>query len=321
MIEAANDNAGGTQTKLAEQLAAFYTHVNRKDHKPEPVTSSFRTAPANDNHITAKSEQLTTEKLLKTTPSVEAILRDMSGDWVWGAPEFGATNKDGTPVQLASTGPLKSIGNLQFSDGKQTEKAYMVGPDGDVIQYDRRMPRGAMLGTTESLVEDAGGSSASITIGNATFSKRFGLENHNYIPGRTRRKGKSYTSDESRALIAKAIANTAALPPVVVCPKGMAAGTAQFSDQFIGMKIGSTGKGGAPHWVDIFVAGEEQEAERKAHDAMTMEDKAVFAAAIGAKKLSDISPGGTDRGARKRGVRLLKAANDNFAGNLQKFGS
>lgn len=310
-------------TKLAEQLTAFLAHVSSPTHKPEPVTSSFSMTPANDNGVVAKTEQLFNEKLLKVTPSVEQIQRAMEQDWVWSDPELHPTkkNKDNTPVQLASTGPLKSIGPLHFSDGKKTEKAYMRGPDSDVIQFDRTMPRGSMLGTTESLVEDAGGSSASITIGNSTFCGRFGLENHEYVPGKRRRKGKSYTSDESRELIAKAIANTPVMPAVTVYPKGMAAGTAQYSDQFIGMKIGSTGKGGAPSWVDIFMAGEEQKAERLAHAEMTEEDKAVFAAAIEAQTLADISPGGTIQGARKRGKRLLVAANDNYAANLQKFGS
>lgn len=309
-------------TKLAEQLTAFLSHVANPSHKPEPVTSSFSMTPANDNHVVAKTEQLFNEKLLKVTPSVEQIQRAIKEDWVWADPEFSDTekNEDKTPKQLASTGPLKSIGPLHFSDGKKTEKAYMRGPDGDTIQYDRTMPRGAMLGTTESLVEDAGGSSASITIGNATFCERFGLENHEYVPGRRRRKGKSYTSDESRELIAKAIANTPVMPPVTICPKGMAAGTAQYSDQFIGMKIGSTGKGGAPSWVDIFMAGEEQKAERQAHAEMTEEDKAVFAAALEAQTLADISPGGSDFRARERGKRLLVAANDNYAAILKKLG-
>lgn len=311
------------QTKLAEQLTAFLSHVANPGHKPEPVTSSFSMTPANDNHVIAKTEQLFNEKLLKVTPSIEEIQRALKEDWVWNDPEFHPTkkNKDKSPVQLASTGPLFKIGPLKFSDGNKTEKAYMRGPDGETIQFDRRMERGAMLGTTESLVEDAGGSSASITIGNSTFCERFGLENHEYIPGKNRRRGRSYTSDESRELIAKAVANTPVMPAVTVCPIGMAAGTAQYSDQFIGMKIGSTGKGGAPSWVDIFMAGEEQKAERQAHADMTEEDKAVFVAAMEAQTLADISPGGSERGARKRGIRLLKAANDNYAANLQKFGS
>lgn len=310
-------------TKLAEQLTAFLSHVANPGHKPEPLASSFSTTPANDNHVVAKTEQLFTEKLLKVTPSIEEIGRAMKEDWVWNDPEFHPTlkNEDDTPVQLASTGPLFKIGDLKFSDGKKTEKAFMRGPDGDTVQYDRRMPRGAMMGTTESLIEDAGGSSASVTIGNSTFCERFGLTNHEYVPGKSRRKGKSYTSEQSRNLIDEAIANTPTMPAVTVYPPGMAAGTAQYSDQFIGMKIGSTGKGGAPSWVDIFIAGEEHDAERKAHDAMTMEDKAVFAAAIEAETLADISPGGSKFRARERGKRVLKAANDNYAINLQKFGS
>jgi len=282
--------------------------------------------PANDNGVVAKSEQLTTEKLLKITPSIEEIGRAMAGDWLWADPEFHPTltNEDKTPLQLASTGPLKSIGKLKFSDGESREKAYMRGPDGDTIQYDRRMPRGAMLGTTESLVEPSG-ANGTLKIGNSTFSQRFSVPNHPYIPSKTRRKGRSYSSDESRALIAEAMANTPVLPPVTVYQKGLAAGTAQYSDQFIGMKIGSTGKGGAPGWVDIFVAGEEHDAERKAHDEMTMKDKAVFAAAMVAQTFEDVgvAAGQSPLYAKYRGggKRALRAANDNYSANLQKFGS
>lgn len=305
-------------TKLAEQLTAFFSRVTTPDHKPEPITSSFSMTPANDNQVKAKSEQLTTEKLLKITPSVEQVVREMAGQWVWSEPEVAPAGK-----QLATTGPLASIGNLKFSDGKKTEKAYMRGPDGDTIQYDRRMPRGAMLGTTESLVEPSG-ANGSIKIGNSVFSQRFKLDNHQYIPSKTRRRGRSYTSDESRDLLATAIANTSVMPTVTICPTGMAAGTAQYSDQFIGMKIGSTGKGGAPSWVDIFTAGQEHEAERKAHDEMSMKDKTVFAAAMVAQTFEEVgvAAGQSPLYAKYRGggKRAIIAANDNYAINLQKSG-
>jgi len=312
-------------TKLAEQLTAFLALVTRPDHPPEPIASNFSVVPANDNIALAKAERMPTEKLLKITPSIEEIQRSVIGAWVWGDQEFDGKTDPVTnePIPLASTGPLKSIGKLHFSDGKKTEKALMRGPDGDVIQYDRRMPRGAMLGTTESLTEDAGGATASITIGNATLCERMGVAPHDYIPGRSRRRGKSYTADESKELIAKAVANTHEMPPVTVCPPGLASGTAQFSDQFIGMKIGSTGggNGGQAHWTDLYVAGEEHAAERRAFEEISLSDKSVFAAAASAGSFADISPGGSKQGAIKRGKRLLLAANDNLALNMQKFGS
>jgi hypothetical protein len=307
-------------TKLAEQLTAFLAYVTTPDHKPEPLKSSFAFVPANDNGVVSKIERLANEKLLKVTPSVEEILRNMKGDWTWGDPEFVVDPKTGEKTQLASTGPLKSIGDLKFSDGKQTEKAHMRGPDGDTIQYDRRMPRGAMLGTTESLIEDAGGTSVAITIGNGAFCERFGVDRHEYVPGGRRRRGRSYTADESKVLLAEAIANTTVLPEVKKLPPGMAAGTAQFSDQFIGMKIGSTGSSGAPSWIDIFMAGVDWEEDRRAHDEMSTQDKSVFAAAMEAQTLADISPGGSTFRARERGKRLLVAANDNYAANLRKLG-
>jgi hypothetical protein len=289
---------------LADQLAAVLAHYTRQDHEPEPLVSNFVTTPANDNRTTVKSEGLSGELYLKVTPSIEAIMRAARGEWV--------RNEDGMIV---------AIGSLRFSDGTQTEKAYMRGPDGDVIQYDRRMPCGSMLGTSEQLTEPMGSGSVSVKISNSDFTERFGVPSRTYIPSGKRRRGRSYTALESRAMLDAAYANTKALPEITTCPSGIASGTSAYSDQFIGMKIGSTGKGGAASWVDVFTSVEDHKAWREAHDALSAKDKTVLSRAMNAKTLADISPGGTVRGASKRGKRLLLAANDNYAANLRNTGT
>lgn len=292
---------------LADQLSAFYSYIKQKGHKPEPITSNFlQSDPEQDMDGTDTN--------IKFRPSVDEIMRQAKGKWVWGEPEM-VEDKDGNPVPKTTKGPVLSIGDLKFSDGDKTEKAMARVGDGAVVKVDRKMPRGAMLGTKE--VSTEAGPSASITIGNAVFCERMSVEPRDYIPSKKLDKPK----DGKKCTIEEAIANTPKMPPVTYCPPGVASGTAQFSDQFIGMKIGSTGKGGSPHWVDLYTAGVDWVNERKAHDEMTMEDKAVFAAALEASRLADISPGGSTRGAEKRGKRLLIDASKNYAINLQKFGS
>lgn len=281
---------------------------NMPDHNPEPIQSNWVTEPSQAHVEVEVRATLHTEQYLRVTPSLDEIYREMHHE-----PE---RNGDGQIV---------AIGRLHFSDGTQTEKAFTIGPDGDVIQYDRRMPTGAMLGAEERLTDGAGGNApARVTIGNSTLALRFGVQPVGYIPGGRKRRGTSYTAEQSRALIEQAIANTKTMPEVTRCPPGIANGTAQASDCFIGMKIGSTGKAGAASWVDQFVATQEREIERKAHDEMSTQDKAVLQAALVAGSLAEvgITVGQSPEYARRKGGKhALVAANDNYAINLQKFGS
>lgn len=297
-------------TKLAEQLSALWAYRNTPDHAPEPVASSFVTVPANDNGMVAKTERLQGEKLLKVTPSIEEIMRNMAKEWVW------------------KEGRLVSIGSLKFADGKtHHEKVWSRVEAGVVKLVSRRMPQGAMLGCTESLTEDAGSQSMNITIGNATL-----LRNHfpktgsgeaipyrDYIPSGVRRKGRSFTAAQSRALIAEAIANTSVMPPVTKCPPGMANGTAQHSDQFIGMKIGSTGKGGLIHWVDLFVAGEDHRAWIAAVESLDGSDRDTLDLTLTADSMAAMGKSGHRRTRERQAVKRLKAANDNYLSAVKAF--
>lgn len=287
---------------LADSLQALLAYRNTPDHKPEPVTSNWTTTPANDNGTTVRIERMENEKLLKVTPSIEEIFRNMSQPWVWNA-----------------QGQLVAIGRLRFSDGTQHEPALVRGDDGKVERKLMPVRRNAMLGCTETLTDDAGGQGGGASIANNVFCERMNVQPRAFIPSGKRRPGKSYSPAQSRRLIDEAIANTPVMPPVTKCPPGVASGTAQYSEQFNGMKIGSTGKGGLIHWVDLYVAGLEHEAWKAACGGMAAEDRAVLDTALTAETLADISPGGSKRGARKRGKRLLKAANDNFAEFLKMY--
>jgi hypothetical protein len=308
-------------TKLAEQLSALLAYRNTPDHSPEPIKSNWSTEPANDNAAMTKVERLANEKLLKVTPSIEEIARNMREDWAWHPPEPSGRNdpKTGEPLNKASTGPLKSIGRLKFSNGTQHEPVLIRGDDGKVERRLMPVRRNAMLGCTETLTDEAGGQGGAVTISNAVFCERMGVERRDFTPSGKRRPGKSFSPAQSRRMIDEAIANTLVLPSVTKCPPGVASGTAQYSEQFIGMKIGSTGKGGLIHWVDLYTAGLEHEAWVAAAGSLGEKDRAVLDAAMAAGALADIDPGGSDRGARKRGRRALIAANDNLAEYLKNF--
>lgn len=309
-------NYSSRSKSIAEQLQALLAYRNTPGHTPEPVKSAWTVVKDEALIDIETSHGLFPEHRLEITPSIAEIERAYKN-------ESGAT--DPGKIVRNDDRQIVAIGPLRFSDGNQTEKAFTIGPDGDVVQYDRRMPIGAMLGTTEKIGALAGGSDkpAMVEISNSALCAELALPNARYVSGtRKRRKGRSFTRDESVALLAKAIANTTVMPPVKKCPPGIACGTARFSAQFVGMKIGSTGKGGAPNWIDIGVALAEHAAERKAHEEISMSDKATLDAALTARTFKEVgmSAGFSSSYARRAGGRrALIAANDNFAVARKKF--
>jgi len=329
-IKPANDNAKVARGSLAGALTAVLEFRNRPDSPPDPLQSSWSTDPATvipDGQFDGdeKAEPMAEDLLLEITPSIAKIMHEVEhGDVV----RF--SEPDSEPRKNAQ---IVAIGKLRFSDGTQHEPAMVNGATGVELKKVRMRP-GSMLGTTEKLGGAHGGGASVVTISNATLSGRVvgwelddegkptGKPKHHraYIPAvRKRRRGKSYTSEQSRDLIDQAFANTPVLPLVTTCPPGLASGTARYSDQFVGMKIGSTGKGGAPNWTDEFMAMRDYEDWHAAVREADPLHLGVIKAALSASKLSDVSPGGTERGARKRGIRLLVAANDNLAVNKRKF--
>lgn len=305
----ANDNE--PKSKLAEQLTAFLALRNTPDHKPEPLTSNWTTEPADALVEPEVRRELHGEQRLEITPSIQQIYREMH-----------------KPAVRNERGQIVAIGSLHFSDGTQTEKAFTIGPDGDVIQYDRRMPTGAMLGCDERLTVSAGAGTqpAKVTISNARLAERLGVEHVQYIPGkRKRRTGKAYSASEAQVLLDEAVANTAVMPSTIKMPPGLASGTAQASDQFVGMKIGSTGKGGAASWVDTFSALQEWEAFQAAFADLPAKTKGVLKRALVAGSLTEVgveagqSPNYADK--KSGGRRALIAANDNFSASIKRYGA
>lgn len=296
-----------TARTLADQLSALIAKRNRPDHPPEPIVSNFVTDPVIVAIEPEVRATMFTEQNLRVTPSVEQIRREMHG-----------------PVDRNKDGQVIAIGRLKFSDGTQTEKAFTIGPDGDVVQYDRRMPTGAMLGTEERLTDSSGGGNApaKVLVSNIALAEAMGVIHKPYVPGGRKRRGKSYKASESQAMLSEAIANTAVMPTVTICPPGLANGTQQASDCFIGMKIGSTGKGGLIQWVDLYTAGREHDDWVAAEQAIEPKDRAALDAAMTARTFADIgvAVGQSENYAKYRGggKRALVAANDNFLAAMSK---
>lgn len=319
-LVAANDNV---PTKLAEQLQALLDYRNRPDTPPDPLQSSWTTDPstviieqdAGDEEEFA--ERYAEDMLLEVTPSIKEIVRQIQAG----------------EVVRNEAGQIVAIGTLRFSDGEKHERAHKRGLDGDVVAYMRKMPAGAMLGTTEKIGgPHAGGLPPTVTISNQNITALFfgrdetGKPNNyrTYQPGvRSKRRGRSYTAEESRKLIDEAIANTKVMPPVTKCPPGMASGTARFSDQFIGLKIGSTGKGGAPNWVDFFMAGRDHEEWMEAVADLDEKDVTVLSAALSARSFAEVGvavgQGAAYADKKGGGKRALIAANDNLTAAIKKM--
>ena len=307
----ANDNGKMARGTLADALTAVLEFRNRPDSPPDPLQSSWSTDPSTvipDGAFDGddEPETMAEDLLLEITPSIAKIMHEVKV-----GPVVRADGKNSH---------ITAIGKLKFSDGTQTEQAMVNGATG--VELKKVVMRaGAMLGTTEKLGGSHGGSApAVITIGNAALSGRLGVEHRPYIPAiRNRRKGKSFTAEQSKANLAKAIANTPVLPPVTICPPGLASGTARYSDQFIGMKIGSSGKGGAPNWTDEFMAMRDHQDWQAAVREAEPQHLAVIKSAMSAKAIAELGDFGHRRTLERQGWRKLTAANDNLAQNKRKF--
>lgn len=277
---------------------------NRPEGEPEPIKTNWTTVSANDNASPEDVVDLRYDRRLECVPSIKAIADEMHKE----------------PVVVR--GHTVAIGKLRFSDGTQTEKAYTRGPEGAVIQYDAILPAGAMLGTKENADAKAGGSENqnSVRVSNAYFADVLGTTRHRYKSGkRDKKRGKSYSAAESQAMLDAAIANTENMPPVKVYPPGLPCGSSSVRDSFVGMRKGKTGSGGAIAWEDIASSMVHREIWEDTLMALKADDKRTLDSALTAGTLSDISPGGTKRGSRKRGKRYLLAANDNLAEAIRKY--
>lgn len=293
---------------LADQLQALRAYRSRPEPDADlaPVQTNWSVTPANDNNPEEVAD-LRNERRLEVTPSIDAIMRSVnSGD-----------------VERNGAGQIIRIGTLRFSDGTQTERAYTTGPDGKLIQFDARMPAGAMLDTREKAKVDAGGGDnpQETVDSDRYFADMFGVKlTARESASRNKRTGKSYTPDESTAMLAEAWTNTDSKKVTYTkYPAGLPRAGARISDSFVGMKKARCGDTGAMGWEDITTAHTNRDIWASTVAYLNEKDRAALDAACEAKTLADIEPGGSRRAAERRGKRALLAANDNLREALRIF--
>lgn len=304
---------------LSEQLKALMAYRNRPEGEPEPTKSNWTTTVANDNADPEEVEDYSFERNLLVTPSVQEIKKQVdTGDIERGPASEMEIVRDGVNATTVRVpGKITRIGKLRFSDGTQTEKAYTAGPDGDVVQMDARMPVGAMLGTTEKAKQQAGGkgyTQAQLVDSNGYFAKVFGVEHPHYKPRTKRRNGPSLTADESRAELARAIANTKQMPPVKKCAPSLPCGAPRVADSFLGMQKGKKGESGAIAWEDIATHKVNREIWDETLAYLSKRDIATLDTALTAKSMREIGEahGFHGKRAERMGKKILRAANDNL---------
>jgi len=286
---------------IAEQLKTLLEYRSRPDLDApiEPIASNWIVVPSNDNAAPEELAEMDIDRQREFIPSVAEIMREV---------------KSGEIVRNAM-GQLTAIGKLQFSDGAQTERAYTNGPEGKLIQYDAAMPVGSMLHTRERLARERG-PSQNVHIGNNVLSEMFGVGPVRHIPGkRNKRRGKSYTADESRAMLATALANTKRMPRTKKYATALPAGAANATDSFVGMKKGKKGESGAIAWQDISSMISEREMWDETERLLSADDKDTLDYSMAAKTMRDIGAlhGFVGKRAERMGKQILKAANDNLA--------
>lgn len=295
----------GTRGTLAEQLSALMEYRNRQE-TVEPIGSSWTVVASNDNASADEISNLSQERSLRVTPSVDEIMRQVATD----------------DVERNEAGRIIRIGKLRFSDGTQTEKDFKRGSDGKVAEYERTMPVGAMLGCREkaeaALGEGMSGG-AHLKRSNDFFAETLNTDPLHVVRRGVRRNGPGFSRDEMQAMLDEAIANTKVMPAVKRYPSGLPSAYKRVADSFNGMKVSTSGgSSGSIAWQDV----SDSIAQREVWDAALAEisesDKAALDAAMDARTWADISPGGSVQGARKRGKRKLTIANDNLSTALRK---
>ena len=289
---------------LAEQLAALMAYRNRPEGAYEPLGSNWATTPANSNDEDVSA--FCQERDIRMTPSVDEIMRQVATD----------------DVERNAKGQIVRIGKLRFSDGTQTEKDFKRGADRSVVEYDRIMPVGAMLGCREKAETALGGrgySGSYLRRSNEYFAETLEADVPARIKRGKRKNGPGYSRDEAQAMLDEAIANTKVMPPVKRYPAGLPAVAERVAENFNGMQTAVGGGSEVPApWQDMVGAIVQREIWDAAMAEMKGEDVATLDAATEAQTWADVSPGGSVRGARKRGHKVLEAANDNLSSALKK---
>lgn len=286
---------------------ALWAYRNRPEGPYQPVGSNWTTIAANTNANTDEVRALRHERKVLVTPSVKYMMEQVEAD----------------DVERNAKGQIVRIGKLRFSDGTQTEWTQRLQPGSTtkVEVYRRRMRAGAMLGTREEPDVARGGSDMTdedVAVSNAHFADLLGTAPARYIKRVRRAKYARVTRHDAQRWLDEAIANTPVMPVVTYCPPGLPCGGKRMADAFPGMICSSTGQSGSIAWQDISDAIASRELWHESLAAMSAEDLDALDAAQSARTWADISPGGSVQGARRRGHKVLQAANDNLAAVLRK---
>ena len=291
---------------IAEQLKALMAYRNRPEEEYEPMQTNWSVTPAANENDPEEIIDLRFERDWRQTPSVQAIMDSVATE----------------DTERNDNGQIVRIGKLRFSDGMQTEKGYTNGIDGDVIHADIRMPTGAMMGMKDKPDRQSGGEvhPSETKASNQYFEDMLGTIPHRYIPNGKRRNGESFTAEQSAKMLADAYANTD-MEKVTYThfPKGLPCGSPKVADSFLGMRKTTCAGGGGEKWEDTLTAMIDRDVWFDALQELKDRDRDVLDAAMTAKNFTSVSPGGSDRGARKRGRRELLAANDNLAAAIKKY--
>lgn len=284
---------------IAEQLKALLEYRSRPEGPIEAVKTNWKTIAANDNNP-EDLEGLHVERERPIRPRLGEIMESVrSGE-----------------LEENEAGQIVRIGKLRFSDGTQTEKAHRYSVDGKLIEYDARMPVGAMLGTSEKQERILGGDTIS---SNAAYTAVYGGKH----PNKVKRKDKDKRAAEKPAperSKADMRAEISSLPtfPVKTYKKGFPWKPSNLRELFMGLEKGRKGESGSVAWEDISTHIVEREVWAETLAALPKEDVEDFDKSMTADNIAEFGGEGHQRTKERRGKRRLKSMNDNFCAAHKK---
>lgn len=302
-------------------LDALKDYHNRPEGPVVPVQTNWTPAAANDNHNPEDIADMRVERRWACRPTIGEIAEAVASATYRDVPladfDKAKGEHDTSQVPVAGdfdrndAGQTIRIGKLRFSDGTQTEKAYTYGPDGKLMQFDARMPVGAMLGTKDAQERMLGGDGA--VVSNACYTATYRAK----LPGKAKRKAKLAPVPRTKAEMR---AELAALPahPITRCPAGFPWKPSNLRDLFLGLEKTPKGEAGSIAWQDISGHIVEREVWAQTIASLAKEDAAVLDALPGARTLEALGSSGHKRTRERQALRRLRAANDNLIAALKK---
>jgi len=295
-------------SSLAEQLAGLKFYSQRPIGEHQPSKTNWSTETSNDN--AEDLADLHIERRWSTRPTEMEIMREVAKDETLTGHHIDGSGKK----RKVTVG----IGKLRFSDGTQTEKAYRRSIDGKIIQYDARLPVGAMIGVVEREERILGGDDVASNEGYSHFYKG---KRSNHAVKKARGTRVDFTKAEARQMLVDAIKNTPAMPEVKVCKDGFPWKPSGLRELFMGLEKGRKGETGSVAWTDITDSLAQREMWSASIDKLTGSDKKTLDDAVVARSFADLGGEGHKRTAQRRGKARLIAANDNLMEVINKMAS